>query len=305
MREAWKRNLGGCLCAVVCEALFGLSYLFTKDAAMRAGPWALLGWRFAVAAATIGLCAAVGIVRVRFRGRRLGPLWLVAACSPCAYFVGETLGIARTTASESAIILACIPVAALVASSVALRKRPTWWQAAGIGISMAGILTATLAAGATATFSAAGYAFLGLAVAAFAGYAVSVEKAGEFTGAEITFAMLMAGAALFVPVAVADAAARGAVGELLRLPMADRRFLVALLYQGIGCSVFAFFLSNRAIALIGVNRSASFIGVATLVGIVAGILVLGEPFGWVQGVGAGLVVAGVLVANAAKAGGAA
>lgn len=55
-------------------------------------------------------------------------------------------------------------------------------------------------------------------------------------------------------------------------------FGMAVLYQGVGCSVLAFFLSNVAIARIGVNRTASFIGVSTVVSIAAGALLLGERF---------------------------
>lgn len=36
----------GCLCALGCETLFGLSYVFTKWEVGQAGALALLGWRF-------------------------------------------------------------------------------------------------------------------------------------------------------------------------------------------------------------------------------------------------------------------
>ena len=59
----------------------------------------------------------------------------------------------------------------------------------------------------------------------------------------------------------------------------------------------AFFLSNVAIAKIGVNRTASFIGIATAVSILAGVLILREPFTLFQGIGVVLIVAGVYLAN--------
>ena len=69
-------------------------------------------------------------------------------------------------------------------------------------------------------------------------------------------------------------------------------------FQGIGCSVAAFFLSNAAIAKIGVNKTSSFIGVSTIVSILAGALALGEPLSVGQIVGAAVIVAGVYTANA-------
>lgn len=60
----------------------------------------------------------------------------------------------------------------------------------------------------------------------------------------------------------------------------------------------AFFLANVAIAKIGVNRTSSFIGVATVVFILADVLLLHEPFSTGQLIGAVIIIAGVYTANA-------
>lgn len=290
----------GCLCALACETIFGLSYLFTKDATGSATPLALLGWRFAVALAATGALAAAGAVKLRLRGKPLRPLLAVAIASPVLYFVGETYGIARTTASESGAFLACIPIAALVASTAVLRKKPTPRQLAGILVTFGGVLTTVLAVGRSAAFSPSGYALLSLAVVAYALYSVGVEKAAAFTGAELTFGMLAAGALVFGVAAAAEAAAARSLAALAALPFRNPAFLRAVLFQGFACSVVAFFLSNVAIAKIGVNRAASFVGVATVVSIAAGVAVLHEDFSAVQWLGAALVVAGVCLANSSS-----
>ena len=48
------------------------------------------------------------------------------------------------------------------------------------------------------------------------------------------------------------------LSNILNLNGLETTFLTAILYQGIGCSVIAFFMSNIAIANIGVNRTSSF-----------------------------------------------
>ena len=101
-----SRILWGCLCAVGCETLFGLSYICTKEATQAASALTLLGWRFFVAAAFMALCAASGRVQVRWKGKPRKPLLAVALCNPVVYFVAETVGISRTTASESGAFLA-------------------------------------------------------------------------------------------------------------------------------------------------------------------------------------------------------
>lgn len=300
-RNTDKNILIGCLCALGCELLFGFSYLFTKSATDLASVFALMGWRFLIAIAAMGLCAAIGLVKIDLRGKRLKPLLVVAIFSPILYFIGETFGISLTTASESGAFLACIPVASVLASTLILQKKPTKQQTIGIMVTLAGVLITVFAVGGSTSFSVTGYVMLCVAVIAYALYSVFVEKASDYTGAEITFVMLAVGAVVFSIAAIVDALAAGKMSDLVTLPFRDTGFLTAILYQGIGCSVLAFFLSNVAISKIGVNRASSFIGVATVVSIIAGVLILHEEFSVIQIVGAVIIIAGVYIANKADA----
>lgn len=293
-----NRVLTGSLCALGCEVLYGLSYLFTKQTAETASPLALLGWRFVVALAAMSLSVALGFIPVRLKGRRLGPLLRVALFCPCLYFIGETVGIRETTVTESGVFLACVPALSLLASTVILKKKPTKRQIIGILVTFLGVMTTVVAVGLSSSLSPVGYAALMLAVVAYALYSVFVDLAADYTGAEITYVMLCSGAAFYGLLALGEAAAHGALSELLTLPARSGTFLAAVLYQGIGCSVAAFFLSNAAIAKIGVNKTSSFIGVSTIVSILAGALALGEPLSVGQIVGAAVIVAGVYTANA-------
>lgn len=294
-----NRVLTGSLCALGCEVLYGLSYLFTKQTAETASPLALLGWRFVVALAAMSLCVALEFIPVRLKGRRLGPLLRVALFCPCLYFIGETVGIRETTVTESGVFLACVPALSLLASTVILKKKPTKRQIIGILVTFLGVMTTVVAVGLSSSLSPVGYAALMLAVVAYALYSVLVDLAADYTGAEITYVMLCSGAAFYGLLALGEAAAHGALSELLTLPARSGTFLAAVLYQGIGCSVAAFFLSNAAIAKIGVNKTSSFIGVSTIVSILAGALALGEPLSVGQIVGAAVIVAGVYTANKA------
>ena len=287
----------GCLCAVGCEVLYGLSYVFTKQATETASALSLLGWRFLVAFSAMSILVALGLVKVSFKGKGLKPLLLVALFSPVLYFIGETFGIGNTTASESGVFIACIPVASLVASTVVLGKKPTRLQVAGILVTLAGVLVTVLAVGAASSLSAVGYAFLAMAVVSYALYTVSVERAAAFTEIEITYAMLMAGAVVFPVLAICEAAAAGDVGALVMLPFGNPGFLTAILYLGLCCCVVAFFLANVAIAKLGVNRAVSFTGVATVASVLAGALFLGEQVTLYQGIGAVMIIVGVIIAN--------
>lgn len=67
----------GCLCAVGCEILFGLSYVFTKQATASASVLALLGWCFVIAFAVMNILALAGLVKTDLRGKRLKKILLI------------------------------------------------------------------------------------------------------------------------------------------------------------------------------------------------------------------------------------
>lgn len=119
-----KETLTGYLSAFGCEVLFGFSYLFTKQAVNHNSTFALLGWRFCLAVSVMGLCALAGIIKLHLKGKPLLPLLRVALFCPVIYFVCETEGISHTTVSETGVILASIPIACLIASSLVLREKP-------------------------------------------------------------------------------------------------------------------------------------------------------------------------------------
>ena len=287
----------GSLCALGCEALFGLSYIFTKTAIKTASPFALLGWRFLLAYIIMSFCIRLNFIKINLKGKPIKPLLLVALFSPCIYFIGETIGISNTTASESGVILACIPVASLTASALILKKKPTKMQVTGILIALLGVIVTVFAVGKTSSLSVIGYLFLLMAVISYSLYCVFVEKAINYSGTEITFVMLVSGSIVFVIIAICEALLNGNIYKLILLPFQEIDFLIAILYQGIGCSILAFFLSTVAITKIGVNRASSFIGVATIVSIIAGAALLKETFTIYQIIGAIVIIIGVYTAN--------
>lgn len=292
----------GVACAIGCEVVYGASFVFTRHATGGASALALLGWRFLLALAVMTAFAALGVVKTDLKRKPKRPLIGIVLFSPVLYYIGETFGIASTSASESGIFIACIPVTCLIASSLLLGKRPTRFQVAGILVTLAGVVATVLSASASPGFSPAGYAFLALAVVSYSIYSVRVEREEGYTGVEVTYGMLVAGAAVFVPLALGEAAASGGLAALATLPASDPGFLAAVLYLSIGCSILAFFMAATSIAKLGVNRAATFVGLSTVVTVACGALFLHEQLGAWQIAAAVVIIAGVCIANT-RAGG--
>jgi len=286
----------GCLCAAGSEILYGLSYAFTKTGVQAAGAAELLGWRFLIACAVMVPAVLCGLVKINFK-KDCRPLLPVVILCPVVYFMSETLGIRMTTASETGVMMASIPIVSLVLSSVMLHKKPTRLQVTGILITFTGVVITVVAAGISTGLNITGYLFLILGVLSYSLYSVYVEKAKGFTDMEITCAMLAAGAVTYVSFAVIRAAANGSLAELVTLPFTNTAFLTAVLYQGIGSSVLAFLLANGAITRLGVNGMSCFIGVSTVVSLFSGAFALHESISALQLFGAFVIIAGIYTAN--------
>lgn len=277
-----------------------LAICLQKKATGLVSTFSLLGWRFLISAIIINILVLNGVIKINLKNKNKKALFFVSIFNPCIYFVAETFGISYTTSTESGVFLASIPVISLLTSTIILKKKPTIFQTLGIVITLIGVIVTVCAVGMTSSLSIIGYVFLLIAVIAYALYFVFVDKANAFTEIEITYAMLMAGAVLFSLLAIIEAIYKGTVNELIVLPFIKNEILLAMLYQGIGCSVIAFFLSNKAVVKIGINGVASFIGVSTVTAILVGKLLLNEKFSFYQLIGALIIVIGVYVANIRK-----
>lgn len=292
-----KKIIIGVISAIVCEALYGLSYIFTKNATEVADTFSILAWRFFIAFLVMFLCLLLGIIKIDLKEKPLKKLLFATIFSPYLYFLGETIGISHTTASESGVFLACIPVVSLSASALLLKNKPSKIQVLGVAITLIGVITTVVTVGFSSSFSIIGYSFLILAIFSYVLYSIFVETFVEYTGFEITFVMLMVGSVVFMSIAILQSLFAGTFVDLISLPFREKTFAVAVLFQGIICSVIAFFLSNVAIANIGVNKTASFIGISTVVSILAGALILNEDFTIYQVIGAVIIISGVYIAN--------
>ena len=291
-----NKNAVGIVCAIGCEVLYGISYIFTKSATAEVSVLTLLAWRFFFAFAVMNLLVLLRVVKVDFKGKNLLGLLRIGMLFPVIYFVCETVGISMTTASESGTFLACTPVAALLASTLIAKKKPSKIQVTGVCITLAGVIITVLDVGLEASLSVMGYLMLLMGVIAYSVYCVCVEESPEFSGAEVTYAMLAVACVIYAVSALSEAIPSG-FGELLTAPLHSPGLIRALLFQGLGCSIGAFFMTNVALGTIGVNRTSSFIGLSTIFSIVTGVFIMKESFTLFQAVGAVVIICGVYTAN--------
>lgn len=284
-------------CAMMSSLLFGLSFIFVKQSVNEVSTFTLLSWRFLFAFSGMCICVLFGLLKINLRGKPLKPLLLIALFQPILYYIVETWGIALTTATESGIVIACIPIVTVILSALMLKEPPTRRQTLSIVLSVAGIFIMVLIKGLSASLNPIGYLLLFITISSAGLYVIYSRKAAAYTSTEKTFIMSAAGALVFTVFAVVEHAAAGTFREFIILPFTNHDFLISLLYLSVACSVIATMLRNYSISEIGATRTASFAVLTTVVSVVAGVVFLNEPFSFAQGVATVLVLAGVYGAN--------
>jgi drug/metabolite transporter (DMT)-like permease len=276
---------------------FGLSFVATKYALRGYEPLLIALLRFSLAG---------GILWVVWRFRRgpervsrgeLGRLAALGFISLTVYFSFENLGIARTSASEAAILIATIPLFVVILNAFTLRERNTARQWAGIALSFAGIAALVLLGGRVAGGGGAGGGsltgnLLVLAASLSAGaYSILARRLLVSRPALfVTTFQNLFGALFMLPLALAEAALVG-----VRHP--TPRATGGLLFLTVVCSITAFLLLNYAFRFIPASRVAVFINLTPIVAVAGAYTLLGERFTPGQAVAAVVVVAGVWLTN--------
>jgi drug/metabolite transporter (DMT)-like permease len=202
-----------------------------------------------------------------------------------------TVGVSLTSASDTALLYAIVPVWGMILSSVLGLERPTLMGILGVGV-----------------------AFLGISVVVYGGLGGS--------GSSLTGNLLVLGATVcwgsytvlslpllkkYPPLVVA--AYTMLFGGLAALPFALPGLLsmgwdamnvgvwAAVAYSTILVAAFGFFAWQRGASVLGANKVLVYQYLITFVGVVSGIVLLGEELGVEKIIGGAVVLFGVYLAR--------
>lgn len=292
------------LAALTSAVIFGMSFMFSKLALEVAAPTVLLAFRFTVAVAAMTLVvlvnALVGKLRGRplfafsLRGKPVYKLVLLGIVQPVAYFIFENYGILYTSSAVAGTIIAAVPVCCILMDVLVLHEKVTLKQVLCAVGAIGGV--ALISAGGAVMVSALGMLFLLLTMLSDTlYYGISHDAAKRFTPFEMTYVMFTVGMVVFIPVGLIYAG--GLHSPLITGPMHDGGFWVAVLYLGLLSSVLAYGLLNFANSHLSVSETSLFSNVTTVVSVLAGVVLLKEPFSVWQMLGVAVILVCVFVAN--------
>ena len=292
------------LAAITADVIFGMSFMFSKLALAVAQPTVLLAFRFTVAVAAMTLVIAVNALVGKLRGRKLFAfslrgkpvykLLLLGIVQPVAYFIFENYGILYTSSAVAGTIIAAVPVCCILMDVLVLHEKVTLKQVLCAVCAIGGV--ALISAGGAVMVSALGMLFLLLTMLSDTlYYGISHSAAKLFTPFEMTYVMFVVGMVVFIPVALLHAG--GLTSPMILEPLQDGQFWLAVLYLGLLSSVMAYGLLNFANSHLSVSETSLFSNVTTVVSVLAGVVLLKEPFSVWQMLGVVIILVCVFVAN--------
>lgn len=202
-----------------------------------------------------------------------------------------TIGVSLTTAANTALVYSTAPVWGMLLGFALGLERPRLAGILGIALSLVGVGFIVYGGLEFAGTSLAGDALI-LAAAVFWGsYTVlSLGLLRRYSPLALAaYAMTFGGLTAF-PLAAFDP-------HGLDLAAIDARTWGAAVYSTLCSSAFGFAAWGWGISRVGANRVLIYQYLVTLIGVSAGILLLGEDFGFQQLIGAAVIIAGVSLAR--------
>jgi drug/metabolite transporter (DMT)-like permease len=280
------------LLAVWGTVLFwGLSFVSSKTI-LNTGvpPMTMVCIRFVIATVILNLFLRRFDPAARLRRKDLLPLALSGLFGVTIYFFFESRGIKLTSASHASLIIAVIPVVTVLAETVLFRTRISVLAGLGIALSVVGVVFVVNRPGSGAgAFSLAGDLFMFGACVSWVVYIIlSKNLHKRLSEIAITAYQSLFGTAFLVPLALLE------MRQWVPITLAAGLNLV---YLAVFCSALSNFLYVYALSALGPIPVSPYVNLIPVVGVLGGVLLLGETLVWTQVVGGVIILCGVLLVS--------
>jgi len=206
--------------------------------------------------------------------------------------IAFTLGVSMTTASDTAIIYAAVPIWGILLGLVLGFERPTSWGIVGVGLAFVGVGVVVYGGlGGEGSTSLEGNLLVVVATVCWGSYAVlSLPLLRRHSPLVVASHTMLFGGLAAVPFALPGfmAADWGEVSGGAWEAVAYSTLLVA---------AYGFYAWQRGVSQVGANRVLVYQYLITLVGVAAGVVLLGENLTVNKIVGGAVILLGVYLAR--------
>jgi drug/metabolite transporter (DMT)-like permease len=238
------------------------------------------------------------IIKVNYKGKNIKGLLLLGIMEPIIYFIFETYGIKFSSSSIAGLMIALIPIGVVILSAYFLKEKPIALQLMFIIMSVLGVMLIGVMG---SSGSGGGNLFgiillLGAVLSAAAFTIISRKLSADFTPIELTYSMMVLAAVFFNGVSIFNHLVNKNIKNYFA-PLKNTDFLISIAYLGILSSIVAYFLINFTLSKLEASKSAVVSNLATIVSIIAGVVILKESFYYYHLIGSILIIVGVWGTN--------
>jgi drug/metabolite transporter (DMT)-like permease len=266
---------------------FGTNFVAVKHVVESVPPILFAAVRFTFAGVLLWLLLRFVEPETRLRHEDFMPLLGLGIVGVTLTQSVFTIGVSMTTAANTALIYATAPVWGMLLAFVLALERPRIVGVAGVGLCLIGVTLIVYGGLSFGGTSLAGDALIVCAAVFWGSYTVlSLFLLRHYSPLALaTYAILLGGLAAF-PFSAFD------FGRL-DLSALDGSVWFAAAYSALLSSAFGFAAWQTGVSRVGANRVLVYQYLVALIGVVAGILILGEGFGLQQMAGAAVILVGV------------
>ena len=270
-----QKRILGIFCALFANIIFGFSFIFSKAALSVSHPLIILSIRFTVAFLFLNILWVLGVFKINTKSFKEPTLWLMGLAQPFLYFILELYGLSLVSSALSGVVIALVPVAVMLLSTVILKEKPTSLQWLFTAVSIIGVAAISIISNnGEKNYTLGILLLIGAVVCAGIFNVLSRKQAKNSSAFERTYVMFLIGFIGF------NLTASITLGNqylpLILQSITNIKFIVPIIYLGIISSVLAFLLYNFATANITVVEASSFSNIITVVTVLAGVLILRE-----------------------------
>lgn len=205
------------------------------------------------------------------------------------YYIAFNVAMLYTSASQGALVQSCIPAITALVAVVWLRERASLLRWLGIALSVMGVMIVFSGNAAGGSSSALlGNALMFAAVVCWGIYTSLAKRVAGFDSLVITVCVTGTGAVLLLPLSVYEIATAG----LQPLPPVG---WLGVLYLGGVASGVAYLLYNASLRHLDASEVGVYTNLIPVVGVLTGVVMLGEPLSMRAIVGGAVVMSGVWI----------
>ncbi len=283
-----SRYLGG-LYMASAASIWGGMYVVSKVVLTTVQPLALVWVRYVVALVALALASLATKQSWVIRWRDVPLVMGIGVIGYTGSIWAQFLGTKLSTAQMGAMITSATPAFMVLFGRIILHEKITARRAVSVGIATIGVIF-IIGFGTANRFDELGGLILTAAALSWALMSVLVKRVPhDYSQLTVTLYAILTATVVITP---------RAITQVIHIPLEIwlyPRIWIGVLYLGLVSTAGAFFLWNKGLQWVEASSGGLYFFFQPLVGTILGWAVLGEMINWAFGLGALLVLGGVVL----------